>query len=245
MEEEKYRGVPEEKYKKIYGEDKDSEGKTLSNLGEDQSSVSTNDIKSHADEIMNKSQLMQDLDIDADKKGSSKNSKETRRRLIQQRTLEEKEGSSKNKKDKKSSKSETKSKKSEKSEKSKKSKKSKKTKKSEKSAKSTRSEKEEEVEEKSVLSEVPEDIQEFVRDFKKNCIFLIRNMGIFQGLEAVLNGVKFNISKLDNFLVYAADMFQVENYIFTEKIRSSIGFGEATNPWTKEELKEYLFGFYD
>ena len=60
MEEEKYRGVPEEKYKKIYGEDKDSEGKTLSNLGEDQSSVSTNDIKSHADEIFE--------DIDNNKK---------------------------------------------------------------------------------------------------------------------------------------------------------------------------------
>jgi hypothetical protein len=140
------------------------------------------------------------------------------RKLIMQRNLEEK----------KEKESEKKSKKSETSEKSKK---------SEDEKKGDNDEDKEKV--------ISEDVINFVDTFKRNCIFLLRNTGVYQGFEAVLNGIKFNISKIDGFLEHAAEMFDMDVNVLKGEVNSDIKFGEGDIQWEVDELKTFIIGFYD
>jgi hypothetical protein len=222
-------GKEKEDLQGVHGEHKDSDGNSLSEGEGGDSSALSPAIQSTPVENENHADLMSQVDIDIDNteentQDKKKPSKTVERKLITQRNLEEK----KKKKDDKEEKSNDS--------------KSEKTQKKEKKSEKTEEAADPDAEE---VLETPEDIKEFVLTFKKNCIFLIRNTGIFQGFEAILTGVRFNISKLDNFLVFAADMFNVEHYLFTEKIQSSLRFGQALEPFDEDELKEYLYGFYD
>ena len=221
--------------KGVDGDNVNQEREKYSKNNEDSSEISS--LKNEEEILLQQDnikyiQTETDEDIEREKtddKPKTENKSEKTRKLITQRNLEEKQkDSDKAEKSEISNKSQKKSEKSEKSEK--------KVEKEKSEQESNQSEK---------MEEVPDDVIDFVNRFKKNSIFLLRMTGIFQGFEAVLNGVRFNIHKIDTYLEYAADLFEVDKFLFTEKIESHIKFGEGNTPWTKEELAEYIKGFYD
>lgn len=92
---------------------------------------------------------------------------------------------------------------------------------------------------------IPDDVINFVDTFKRNSIFLLRNTGIYQGFESILNGIKFNIHKIDGFLEYAVEMFDLDMTLITNSIKSDIKFGDGEHRWTEDQLKSMIHGFYD
>lgn len=75
---------------------------------------------------------------------------------------------------------------------------------------------------------VPAEIVQFVNEFKKNAVKIIRNTGIYQKFRSVFHGVGFNIGKIDEFLEFGGGLLGIKNELWDLKIDSEVGFQEAS-----------------